>query len=263
MTTTSALNDTNFLRPPPSQARNDELGQSDFLTLMITQFKNQDPFKPMENTELATQISQFATVSGIDDLNSSFRTLSSTLTSDQALQAARRAVAAIDQHTTQPVVRFEDGSSEAFDQVLLATHAPQALALLDRPDDDQARVLGRFRTSDNLAVLHSDPALMPRRRRVSARRDPMPQTSRIGTASSISSRRGWSVMSNTPPCSGWSRGPIVSRFWRIVALPMLHSNSIGKGEPVPGSKRPIRRAGSANGWRSPTTQRSQQDRPRV
>ena len=88
MTTTSALNDTNFLRPPPSQGRNDELGQSDFLTLMITQFKNQDPFQPMENGEFLGQLAQFSTVSGIDSLNASFAGLTESLQGEQALQAA-------------------------------------------------------------------------------------------------------------------------------------------------------------------------------
>ncbi|MEN8178129.1 MAG: flagellar hook assembly protein FlgD [Pseudomonadota bacterium] len=66
----------------------DGLKLDDFMNLMVTELTHQDPFKPMENTELATQISQFATVSGIDDLNTSFSNLSSTITSDQALQAA-------------------------------------------------------------------------------------------------------------------------------------------------------------------------------
>ncbi|MEJ2609218.1 MAG: flagellar hook assembly protein FlgD [Candidatus Thiodiazotropha sp.] len=65
-----------------------ELGLEDFMNLMITELSNQDPTKPMENTEMATQISQFATVSGIGDLNNSFNELSSSLTSNQALQAA-------------------------------------------------------------------------------------------------------------------------------------------------------------------------------
>jgi flagellar basal-body rod modification protein FlgD len=58
------------------------------MNLLVTELTHQDPFKPMENSEMATQISQFATVSGIDDLNTSFNELSSALTSDQALQAA-------------------------------------------------------------------------------------------------------------------------------------------------------------------------------
>ena len=69
-------------------ADNDTLAMEDFLELMVTELTHQDPFKPMENSELATQISQFATVSGIDELNSSFSNLSDDLLSGQTLQAA-------------------------------------------------------------------------------------------------------------------------------------------------------------------------------
>ena len=36
--------------------RSTELGQEDFLTLMTTQLRNQDPFKPMENGEFLGQL---------------------------------------------------------------------------------------------------------------------------------------------------------------------------------------------------------------
>ena len=88
MTTTSPLGEFEGFAPPPARARNDELGQSDFLTLMITQFKNQDPFKPMENGEFLGQLAQFSTVSGIDSLNSSFSGLATSIQGEQALQAA-------------------------------------------------------------------------------------------------------------------------------------------------------------------------------
>ena len=68
--------------------KNDELGQEDFLRLMITQFQNQDPFKPMENGDFLGQIAQFGTVSGIQELQGSFNSLSESLYSDQALQAS-------------------------------------------------------------------------------------------------------------------------------------------------------------------------------
>lgn len=45
------------------------LGQQDFLTLMTTQMKNQDPLKPMENGEFLAQMAQFSTVAGIDRVN--------------------------------------------------------------------------------------------------------------------------------------------------------------------------------------------------
>jgi predicted NAD/FAD-binding protein len=57
-----------------------------------------------------------------------------------------------------------DDSVEAFDQVVLACHADQALALLEQPSAGQTQVLGAVRCADNVAVLHSDPGLMPRRR---------------------------------------------------------------------------------------------------
>ncbi len=65
----------------------DELGMQDFMNLLVTELTHQDPFKPMENSEMATQISQFAAVSGIDELNTSFDGLSTNLTSGQVLQA--------------------------------------------------------------------------------------------------------------------------------------------------------------------------------
>ena len=69
------------------QVRSD-LGQEDFLRLMITQLENQDPFKPMESGDFLGQIAQFGTVEGLATLNGSFESLASSLVSNQALQAA-------------------------------------------------------------------------------------------------------------------------------------------------------------------------------
>jgi flagellar basal-body rod modification protein FlgD len=64
------------------------LNELDFLNLMMQQLKNQDPTKPMDNAAVMGQLAQFGTVSGINQLNSSFGTLSSQLVSTQALQAS-------------------------------------------------------------------------------------------------------------------------------------------------------------------------------
>lgn len=53
--------------------------------------------------------------------------------------------------------------AQRFDQVVLATHADQALRLLPDASARESELLGAFRYSRNHAVLHSDPALMPRR----------------------------------------------------------------------------------------------------
>lgn len=61
-------------------------------------------------------------------------------------------------------IALADGSQFRADQVVLATHADQALALLADADALEIKALGAFRYSRNRAVLHGDPSLMPRRR---------------------------------------------------------------------------------------------------
>ncbi len=50
---------------------------------------------------------------------------------------------------------------ERFDRVVLATHADQALALLEDPTPEERRVLGGFSYMTNEAVLHTDPSFLP------------------------------------------------------------------------------------------------------
>ncbi|WP_244465719.1 NAD(P)/FAD-dependent oxidoreductase [Devosia chinhatensis] len=59
-----------------------------------------------------------------------------------------------------------NGHADRFDKILIASHADQALAMLDRPEALEAELLGAFDYTENLAVVHTDKSLMPRRRRV-------------------------------------------------------------------------------------------------
>jgi flagellar basal-body rod modification protein FlgD len=77
-----------FPQATPATAVKKQLGQSDFLKLMLTQFKNQDPTKPVDSAQYVAQLAQFSQVQGLADLNSSFKTLSDSVTSNQALQAS-------------------------------------------------------------------------------------------------------------------------------------------------------------------------------
>ncbi len=52
-----------------------------------------------------------------------------------------------------------------FDAVLMASHAGQSLSTLEHPTPAETRILGALQTQFNQAILHTDPALMPRRRR--------------------------------------------------------------------------------------------------
>ncbi len=54
--------------------------------------------------------------------------------------------------------------SERFDKVVIATHAPQALAMLRDASPDERGVLGALRTQANRAVLHTDASVLPKNR---------------------------------------------------------------------------------------------------
>ncbi|TAL81681.1 MAG: FAD-dependent oxidoreductase [Candidimonas sp.] len=55
---------------------------------------------------------------------------------------------------------------EQFDAVVMATHAPDTLRMLANPDECERAVLGAVRYQKNVAMLHTDISLLPRRRRV-------------------------------------------------------------------------------------------------
>lgn len=65
-----------------------EVSQQNFLTLLTAQLKNQDPMKPLDNTQFISQLAQISTVSGIQGLQGSIDSLAGSLTSNQTLQAA-------------------------------------------------------------------------------------------------------------------------------------------------------------------------------
>jgi predicted NAD/FAD-binding protein len=60
-------------------------------------------------------------------------------------------------------IRTADGATETYDQVVLACHSDQALALLEDPTDAEHAVLGAIPYQENAATLHTDTSIMPRR----------------------------------------------------------------------------------------------------
>ena len=56
------------------------------------------------------------------------------------------------------------GRVQRFDQIILACHSDQALAILADADDEERAFLGAIRYAPNRAFLHRDPSLMPGRR---------------------------------------------------------------------------------------------------
>ena len=68
--------------------KKDQLGQNEFLQLMLAQLKNQDPFKAMDPSQFLGQLAQFGTVTGIQEMQNAFGTLSAAMRSSQVLDGS-------------------------------------------------------------------------------------------------------------------------------------------------------------------------------
>ncbi len=62
-------------RPAGVPERRQQLGQEDFLTLLTAQLRNQNPLSPLDSEAFVAQLAQFATVSGITEMNRSLARL--------------------------------------------------------------------------------------------------------------------------------------------------------------------------------------------
>jgi flagellar basal-body rod modification protein FlgD len=60
------------------------LGKNDFLQMLVTQMKNQDPLDPMKNEDFIAQLAQFSTLEQMTNLNTNFETMLSMQTLTQA-----------------------------------------------------------------------------------------------------------------------------------------------------------------------------------
>ena len=62
--------------------------KDDFLKLLVTQMRYQDPMNPMDNAQMTSQIAQLNTVEGINQLNATVTNLQASLMASQSMQSA-------------------------------------------------------------------------------------------------------------------------------------------------------------------------------
>ena len=84
MTSLSAVNAKNLPVLSKDMAEK-KLGQTDFLRLMTTQLKQQDPFSPVDNQAMIAQMAQFSSVAGISEMNVALKAISAQMTTQTAL----------------------------------------------------------------------------------------------------------------------------------------------------------------------------------
>lgn len=96
--------------PPTDGTGPRELGQGDFLKLLVTQLKNQDPLKPTDNTEFVAQLAQF---SQLDQSAKQAQLLQKSLDAQTAsLQFALLPLVGRTISLDQPVIQLGDGSAQ-------------------------------------------------------------------------------------------------------------------------------------------------------
>jgi uncharacterized protein len=104
---------------------------------------------------------QWRTVSG------GSRSYIAALHADMTARAFKNtAVEAIVRQDRQVQIHTQQRGIEVFDHVVLACHGDQAAKLVKTPTATETAILTKFRYSENRAVLHRDPTLMPRRKPV-------------------------------------------------------------------------------------------------
>lgn len=69
-------------------ASNSQEMRDNFMTLLVTQLRNQDPLNPMENNEMTSQLAQINTVSGIESLNETMLTINNQMEAAKNMQAS-------------------------------------------------------------------------------------------------------------------------------------------------------------------------------
>jgi flagellar basal-body rod modification protein FlgD len=90
MDLSSIINSANtaYAQQSANRASNSDLTQGDFLQLMATQLRSQDPSQPMDPSSFFNQLTQFSMVSGLQGLQSSFNSLAGTLASQNSMRAS-------------------------------------------------------------------------------------------------------------------------------------------------------------------------------
>ena len=74
--------------PATQTAAKTTLNQADFLKLMTAQMKNQDPFNPVDNTQMVAQMAQFSSLAGITEMSGTLKAIAEKLGATGAADAA-------------------------------------------------------------------------------------------------------------------------------------------------------------------------------
>lgn len=123
--------------PSSQRTTSDELGQDDFLKLMVEQMRNQNPLDPQDNSEFFNQIAQFQTLDAMNVISEAITTLVEISGLSNASSLIGRTIVAEVEQRPDPETGFP------------------------RPPQDVTGVVDRVTFDDNGAVLHVGALAIP------------------------------------------------------------------------------------------------------
>lgn len=105
-----------------------ELGQAEFLRLLTTELRFQDPTQPLDSKEFLSQIAQFTSVDGIQGMERALQEVATTVAQTQMLQAA----AVVGRQALAPVSELLNEAGETVRGKVQLTAAVPDLEILVR-----------------------------------------------------------------------------------------------------------------------------------
>lgn len=113
-TKTTASNGTDNSQDISEISGEDRMGKEEFLELLVTQLKNQDPLSPMENKEFIAQMAQFSSLEQMQNMNKNMESFIRAETLNQGAALVGKTVETINPDTGETLegkverVSFED-----------------------------------------------------------------------------------------------------------------------------------------------------------
>lgn len=91
MAVSAVMNETSAAVRTSSNTMGDTVEElmNNFMTLLVAQMQNQDPTNPMDNNQLTSQLTQFQTAAGVQQLNSTVGAVGMLVTSMQQMNATQ------------------------------------------------------------------------------------------------------------------------------------------------------------------------------
>ncbi|MGM0370141.1 MAG: flagellar hook assembly protein FlgD [Bacillota bacterium] len=109
----------------PDKLESDQMGKDEFLDLLVTQLKNQDPLEPMDNKQFISQMAQFSSLEQMNNMNSSMNDFLEFQKISQAGSLVGKKVEILDSDTGQNTIGLIEKANVKEDSATVTVNGKQ------------------------------------------------------------------------------------------------------------------------------------------